>query len=74
MVGTCFLTALLCVGLLTAAALAPAPPPALALIIPLCVAVPMLAVWQATVAVASPVYELRRELALLPETHHPLGL
>ena len=79
----CGLTALMCAGLLTGAALAQAPPAALLLIIPTCVILPMLAAWRATVAVASPaglapinraaLSELRRDLERLPETHHPLG-
>ena len=80
----CGVTALMCAGLLAGAALAQAPLAALAVIVPLCVALPMLAVWHATTtaAVASgprPINKaalnrLRRDLERLPETHHPLGL
>jgi len=80
----CGLTALMCAALLAGAALAQAPPPALVLIIPICVTLPMLAAWRATMAVASrggppPINRaalsaLRRDLERLPETHHPLGL
>lgn len=70
----CGLTALMCAGLLAGAFLAQAPPAALVLIIPICVTLPMLAMWQATVTVASPLTQLRRDLERLPETHHPLGL
>lgn len=70
----CGLTALMCAALLAGAFLAQAPPAALVLIIPICVIVPMLAVWQATVTTTSPLSQLRRDLARLPETHHPLGL
>jgi len=79
----CGLTALMCAGLLAGAALAQAPPAALVLIIPICVILPMLAAWRATVTIASPgglaplnnaaLNDLRRDLARLPETHHPLG-
>jgi hypothetical protein len=79
----CGLTALMCAGLLAGAALAQAPPAALVLIVPTCVVLPMLAAWRATVTIASPsglaplnkaaLGELRRDLARLPETHHPLG-
>jgi len=80
----CGVTALMCAGLLAGAALAEAPPAALVLIIPICVALPMLAAWRATVAISSPgglppinraaLYRMRRDLERLPETHHPLGL
>ena len=50
----CGLTALMCAGLLAGAALAQAPLAALVLIIPICVTLPMLAAWRATVTVASP--------------------
>ena len=78
----CGLTALMCAGLLAGAALAQAPLAALVLIIPICVTLPMLAAWRATVTIASPGHaplnkaalsDLRRDLARLPETHHPLG-
>jgi hypothetical protein len=46
------LTGLICAGLLTAAALVPAPPVLLPFIVGVCVAVPMLAAWEASVSVA----------------------
>ena len=75
----------MCAGLLAGAALAQAPLAAVAVIVPICVTLPMLAAWRATVttaAVASgskpinkaALNKLRRDLERLPETHHPLGL
>jgi hypothetical protein len=78
-------TAAACAALMSAAALLPAPPAALPLLVMVCVGCPMLAGWQA--AAALPVLrlrrprrrlderalvELRRELDRLPETAHPL--
>ena len=84
-------TALVCVGLITAAILVPAPVAVLPLIAIACVGLPMLAAWQlASVHIAlgglrpalrrprvrpldeSALHELRRSLASLPETRHPL--
>jgi hypothetical protein len=78
------LTALLCAGLMVAAALDDAPAPVLPVIVAVCICFPMLATWQAAPSVAvlrgrrrtdrMVVSQLRRELDALPETHHPLGL
>jgi hypothetical protein len=74
--------ALACAGLFAAAALAPAPPAALPLLILICIGCPVLAAWELPVAVAvlqhrprrRALSELRRRLDELPETEHPLGL
>ena len=76
---TTVFTALTCAAVLTAAILVPAPGSVLGLIVPVCVAVPMLAAWDLArvSAAAGPrldVNELRRELERLPETRHPLDL
>jgi hypothetical protein len=79
---TCVLTAtaaVACAGLLTAAALVPAPPAALPFLIAVCVGCPLLAAWELPGAVAvlwagrSTLRELRHRLDDLPETEHPLG-
>jgi hypothetical protein len=85
---TCVFSALavvLSAGLLSAAALAPAPPAVLPLLACVCIGAPMLAAWELrqtvgalrrgrapvdSVALAS----MRRFLDELPETQHPLGL
>jgi len=80
-------TALTCAGLLSAAALVPAPTAVLPLVVIICVACPMLAAWDLPRAVAGlrrhrrdgddharALAELRAGLAELPETRHPLGL
>jgi hypothetical protein len=80
---TCLLAAtaaLACAALLSAAALAPPPPAALPFLVVVCVGCPLLAAWELPVALAvlrhrtGAVGELRRNLADLPETEHPLGL
>jgi hypothetical protein len=81
------LTALACAGLLSAAALVPAPPVMLPLIVTVCVVVPMVVALESTSALAvlrqrwsrsrldaRAVGQLRRELDRLPETGHPLDL
>jgi arginine exporter protein ArgO len=74
------LTALACAGLIAAAALVPAPPAVLPLVIAVGVALPMAAAWQASASLAGlrlqkrAVGDLRRELDRLPETGHPLDL
>lgn len=89
---TCALAAtaaIACAGLVVAAALVPAPPAALPLLVALCIGCPLLAAWDLPVAVtvlrlrrAGPVTptldegtldELRERLDQLPETEHPLG-
>jgi arginine exporter protein ArgO len=73
------LTALVCAGLIGAAALVPAPPGALAVIVVVGIAVPMVAAWDLPAAVAAlrqrtqAVSTLRRQLAQLPEVKHPRG-
>ena len=79
------LTALMSAGLLTAAALVPAPPFMLPFVTAVCILFPMLSAWQASPAIAvlrdrgarldeRALLELRRDLEQLPETRHPLGL
>jgi hypothetical protein len=85
-IATCTLTALsalLCAGLVAAAALVPAPPLALPFVIAVGVGYPMLAVWQSHASVdvlrrrwmraeRRALAQLRRELDRLPEIRHPL--
>jgi hypothetical protein len=73
------LTAVACATLLSAAALAPAPPVLLPFVAATCVACPMFAAWDLPRAIAllrgdRSLARLRRHLARLPETQHPLGL
>ena len=76
------LTAIVCVCLLTAAALASAPPAVVPLLAMTCVGFPILASWQLPAALAvlgrreehAALADLRRRLDELPETSHPLGL
>jgi hypothetical protein len=83
------LTGLVCAGLLTAAALVPAPSGLLPFIIAVSVAVPMVSAWRSSASLgvlgrrlfgaasrsnAEAVRELRRQLDRLPEVRHPLGL
>jgi hypothetical protein len=78
-------TALTCAGLLSAAALVPAPPVVLPLIIAICIGFPMFAAWELRPAIAvlrahsnRRTYDVRllaemgRYLDGLPETRHPL--
>ena len=75
-------TLVLCAALFVAAALMSAPPAVLPLVALTCVGCPVVAVWHLPDAIAvvraaygrAPVAELRRSLAELPETAHPLGL
>jgi hypothetical protein len=88
-----FLTRVLCAlavitsaALFTAAALVPAPPAVLPLVLAVCIGGPMLAAWElrSTVGAGRPrmkspldtraLAKLRRHLDELPETQHPLGL
>jgi hypothetical protein len=79
------LTAFACAGLLSAAALVPAPPVVLPFIVTVCVGVPMVVACDSASALAvlrnrwlrrrldeRALGELRRDLDLLPETGHPL--
>jgi hypothetical protein len=78
------LTALLCAGLMIAAALNRPPTALLPIIVGACVSFPMLAAWEAAPSIAilhgrrrthrRVMSQLRRELDALPETRHPLGL
>jgi hypothetical protein len=72
-------TALVCAALLTAAALVPAPPAALPVLVIVCIGCPMMAACELPGALARlraprAVDALRRQLDALPETQHPLGL
>jgi hypothetical protein len=70
------LIALVCGGLLAAAALVPAPPAVLPLVIVAGIGGPMAATYELTRALAAvrdPRAELRRQLDALPETPHPHG-
>jgi hypothetical protein len=81
------LIALMCAGLLAAAALVPAPPVVVPLIAVVCVGCPLVAGCELAEALdrlrATPraraldplaLDDLRRQLDSLPETQHPLGL
>lgn len=84
--GFAAVTAIVAAGLLTAAALVPAPLPAIPFLIVVCIAGPMVAACELPDAVAVLRRERRhgrearahdvllRELAALPERDHPLGL
>jgi hypothetical protein len=67
-------------GLFTAAALVPAPPVVLPLVVAVCIGLPMLAAWELSAARgrtpldSRALARLRRHLDELPETRHPLGL
>ena len=75
-------TALVCGGLLLAAALIPAPPAVLPLVVAVCIPAPMLAAWDLRPSVGvlrarradrdRLLAEMRSYLAQLPETDHPL--
>jgi hypothetical protein len=79
-------TALACAGLLTAAALVPAPPVVLPFLVTVCIATPMGAALELPAAIAClraahrgslddrALDVLRRQLDHLPETRHPLDL
>lgn len=83
------LTALMCAALLSAAALVPAPPAILPLLVVVCIGCPMVAACELPAAIAVlrrrprrrvhaldslALATLRRQLDSLPETEHPLGL
>jgi hypothetical protein len=72
-------------GLLSAAALGPAPPAVLPLLVAVCIGAPMLAAWELRHAIGAlrreraprdslALASMRRFLDELPETQHPLGL
>ncbi len=75
-------TALISAAICTGAILAPAPPPAIPLVLAVCIGCPLFAGWQVPHAIAAlrseragrALARLRRTLAELPETEHPLGL
>jgi peptidoglycan/LPS O-acetylase OafA/YrhL len=84
------ITVATCAALLAAAALVPAPAAVLPLVAVVCLGCPMFAVWELSrrfgpgagvraapderTLDAKALEELRRALARLPETRHPLGL
>jgi hypothetical protein len=80
----CALTAVVCAGLVSVAALAPAPPAALPAIAAVCIGGPTIAALDLLSSISvlrapgdrhrRALRELRSHLAELPETHHPLGL
>ena len=72
-------------ALFTAAALAPAPPAVLPLLVIVCIGAPMLAAWELRETIGAlrrgrasldsmALARMRRYLDDLPETQHPLGL
>ena len=80
----CVMAVVTSAALFTAAALVPAPPAVLPLVLAVCIGGPMLSVWELrdglyarrrTVAPldSRAVDRLRRHLDELPETQHPLG-
>lgn len=74
---TALISAAVCVG----AILAPAPGAAIPLVVAICIGCPMFAGWEVPNAIAAlrsdragkALRKLRRSLAELPETEHPLG-
>jgi hypothetical protein len=81
----CALAVATSAGLFTAAALVPAPPVVLPLVVAVCIGFPMLAAWELSSTAgmvrrkrgsldSRALAQLRRHLDELPETHHPLGL
>jgi hypothetical protein len=81
----CALAVLIPGALFIAAALVPAPPAVLPLVLVVCIGGPMVAAWELRGMVGSPhrrleasdsnaVVQLRRQLDALPEAQHPLGL
>jgi ABC-type nitrate/sulfonate/bicarbonate transport system permease component len=71
------LATVVCGALLAAAVLVPAPVTVVPFVIATCLGCPMAGAYElsrAVAAVRDPQIELRRELDLLPETPHPLGL
>jgi hypothetical protein len=85
---TCVFAALAVIvaaGLLSAAALAPAPPAVIPLVVVVCIGAPALAAWELSKTIgalrrrptqldSTALTTLRRHLDELPETQHPLGL
>jgi hypothetical protein len=76
----CALAVATSAGLFTAAALVPAPPVVLPLVVAVCIGFPMLAAWELSATRgrapldSRALARLRRHLDELPETRHPLGL
>jgi len=74
-------TALISAAICTGAILAPAPGAAIPLVVAICIGCPMFAGWEVPSAIAAlrsnragkALRKLRRSLAELPETEHPLG-
>jgi hypothetical protein len=86
---TCVFSALAVIvsaGLFSAAALAPAPPAVIPLVVVVCIGAPALAAWELSKTIgarrrpspspldSTALTTLRRHLDELPETQHPLGL
>lgn len=76
-------TVLMCAGVCAAAVFAPAPSAVVPLVVVISVGCPLFAFWEVPDAIASlradrergkALATLRRSLAQLPETEHPLGL
>jgi hypothetical protein len=74
--GVAVLALVTCATLMTAAVLAPAPAAVLPLLAIVCVGCPIAFAWSlpASLARLRAMEALRRQLARLPETQHPLGL
>lgn len=80
---TALLTLVVCAALGAAAMLAPAPPAAVPVVVLVCLAGPMLALWELPAALsvlrhgiwgdARELARMRRGLERLPEVEHPLG-
>jgi hypothetical protein len=83
----CALAVITSGALFTAAALVPAPPAVLPLVLAVCIGGPMLAAWELRSTTTTrgrrrgrdqidshALTQLRRQLEALPETQHPLGL
>jgi hypothetical protein len=68
-----------CAGLVSAAALVPAPPAVLPLVVMVCIGGPMVAAWELRSSIRTLRFghwsaSVRRQIERLPETKHPLGL
>jgi hypothetical protein len=74
--GLAIVTAIMCGALFVAVALVPAPLVVLPLAAIVCIGSVIVAAWNVPVSIGvlRAVVELRRSLARLPETEHPLGI